>query len=141
MNLLYRIKKLMKVICPQCPFIITKVLSTFRHCIFSRITLYFPLALLKVYEQYKQPLKISITHVIHICQFADLPRSAIVVWCDFFLNLSSEAKTKVMEMMWGCLSSDERTAVITDLRQFISMSINSGCASNEEESDDISPAM
>lgn len=97
--------------------------------------------MLKVYEQFKHPLKIYITPFIHICQFVDLPRSAIVVWCDFFLNLSSEAKTKVMEMMWGCLSSEERTAVITDLRQFISMSINSGCASDGEESNDVSPAM
>ena len=76
-----------------------------------------------------------------VCQLVDLPRSAIAAWCEFFVNLSSEAKTKVMEMMWGCLSSDERTAVITDLRQFISLSINTECESDEEGSNDIPPTM
>ena len=126
---------------PSMPLHNYEGIVQFQILYFLRITLYFLLALLKVYEQYKHPLKICITHVIHICRFVDLPRSAIVVWCDFFLNLSSEAKTKVMEMMWGCLSNEERTAVITDLRQFISMSINSRCASDVEESDDVSPAM
>jgi hypothetical protein len=53
----------------------------------------------------------------------DLPRSAICIWCDFFLALSSDKKTEVLEQMWEHLTTSEQTAVISDLRVFISAAV------------------
>ena len=97
--------------------------------------------MLYVGQRLQHSNKADITSIICCSQFSDLPRSAIGVWCEFFLSLSSEAKTSVMEMMWTSLSSEEQTAVITDLRQFISISINTEYESDEEQRNDINPTM
>lgn len=60
-------------------------------------------------------------HTLNI--LPDLPRSAIAMWCDFFVTLSPEAKTEVMRRMWDALSSEEKSAVIIDLRLFISLAV------------------
>lgn len=57
--------------------------------------------------------------------FADLTRAAIAHWCDFFVGLDSELKTKALERMWLTLSSSEQGLVITDLRQFVFLAMKS----------------
>ena len=52
-----------------------------------------------------------------------MPRSAISLWCDYYLTLSSEGKTGLMQKMWETLTSMEQTAVVTDLRQFIALAV------------------
>ena len=52
-----------------------------------------------------------------------MPRTAVQLWCDYFLSLDSLLKTELLQKMWQILSNDEQTAVITDLRQFIAMSL------------------
>ena len=138
MNLLCRTKKSTKAICPPCLCTITKVLCSFTDCIFY--VLYCQIAG-RLRQRLQHSNEANITFILCCFQFSDLPRSAIGLWCEFFLSLSSEAKTSVMEMMWTSLSSDEQTAVITDLRQFISISINTEYESDEEQRNNITPTM
>ena len=142
MNLLCRTKKSTKATCPPCLCTIMKVLCSFTDCIFY--VLHRQIAgrvMLNVGQRLQHSSKADITSTIFFCQFSDLPRSAIGVWCEFFLSLSSEAKTSVMEMMWTSLSTEEQTAVINDLRQFISISMNTEYESDEEQRNDITPTM
>ena len=53
----------------------------------------------------------------------DMPRASIKLWCNYYLSLESLLKTELLKKMWEILSNDEQTAVITDLRQFIAMSL------------------
>jgi hypothetical protein len=141
-NLLCRTRKSTKATCPPCLCTITKVLCSLTDCILY--VLYCQIAgrvMLYVGQRLQHSNKTDITSIICCSQISDLPRSAIGLWCEFFLNLSSEAKTSVMEMMWTSLSSDEQTAVITDLRQFISISINTEYESDEEQRNNITPTM
>lgn len=50
--------------------------------------------------------------------YTDLPNSQIPAWMDFFRNLDSSGKTKLMEGMWDMLTSAEKTVVVGDLRVF-----------------------
>ena len=52
-----------------------------------------------------------------------MPRASIKLWCNYYLSLESLLKTELLKKMWEILSNDEQTAVITDLRQFIAMSL------------------
>lgn len=74
--------------------------------------------------RYPSLLSLTLVPFIHSLNIPqDLPRSAIAMWCDFFVTLSPEAKTEVMRRMWDVLSSEEKSAVIIDLRQFISLAV------------------
>ena len=66
----------------------------------------------------------SCNSLLHVT-FVDLTRAAIAPWCDFFVGLSSELKTNVMEKMWVTLNSSEQGFVITDLRQFVFLAMKS----------------
>ena len=52
--------------------------------------------------------------------YPDLPRQHIATWCDWFRNQTIENKTHIFENIWSNLSTEEQTAVIEDLRLFIS---------------------
>ena len=72
---------------------------------------------------------------------ADLPRSAILLWCEYYLILSSELKTNLMKRMWETLTSTEQTAVVTDLRQFINLSVEDELRTVVEECRSVQPTI
>lgn len=52
-----------------------------------------------------------------------MPRSAVHLWCEYFLSLETSLKTELLQKMWNVLLSEEQTAVIMDLQQFIALSL------------------
>jgi hypothetical protein len=69
--------------------------------------------------------------------YHDLPRADIHAWCDFFeLRCKGEVKTQVLQDIWEQhLTSLEQTAVLADLKLFLSMQQGQGQQSSSDELD------
>jgi hypothetical protein len=54
--------------------------------------------------------------------YEDLSIDKIQLWVDFFNALDSSGKTGLLEKVWNLLTSQEQTAVVLDLKQFVAQS-------------------
>ena len=62
-------------------------------------------------------------HPMPLHNYDDLPASLIAPWCLWFQNQSSDAKTSCFERIWLALSTEDQTAVIKDLKIFVTNGI------------------
>jgi hypothetical protein len=58
-----------------------------------------------------------------LSNYEDLPRSRVMVWCDFFVSLPSfNDRATVFQQMWGVLTPEEQNDVLKDLHMLMQSS-------------------
>lgn len=65
--------------------------------------------------------------------YQDLPKENIKAFCEYFEAQSSEDKTSILKSFWDILTSTEQNTVVTDLKVFVSQSVEAVASAAEDD--------